>query len=304
MNSLEQQFLQMADDALRQGRHLGRQYRLPRLATLERQLKDLAELSPSASPPSPEISQPTVSKTPGEPPPPAREKHSAPVAQPAVSEKVPEPPGVAPVQDKAAALRNFAASIADCQKCPHLAVSRRQVVFGVGDPDAELMFVGEAPGADEDQQGEPFVGPAGQLLTKVIQTMGLQREDVYIANILKCRPDLPQGQPGNRPPRPEEMETCLPYLEKQLAIVQPKVIVALGGTALNGLLPGNHKIGSSRGKWLKYGEIPLRATFHPSYIIRRNNNADKRLWWEDMLAVLERLGHPISERQKQFFKSR
>jgi len=302
MNSLEQQFLQMADAALRKGDRLGRRFRMPRLASLQEQLAALAKV-PSAS-------APTPAKAPAENPAPKPQPAVQPAPAPATSDPTPpratpSSPAPAPAStDKAAAMRTFAEAVADCQKCPHLAASRRQVVFGVGNADADLMFVGEAPGADEDQQGEPFVGPAGQLLTKVIQTMGLSREEVYIANILKCRPDMPNGQAGNRPPRPEEMATCLPYLEKQVGIVQPKIIVALGGTALNGLLPGNHKIGTSRGKWLKYRDIPLRATFHPSYILRRNTIADKRLWWEDMLSVLEHLGHPISERQKQFFKSR
>src|SRR3954465_8158328 len=123
-----------------------------------------------------------------------------------------------------------------CTKCPHLVSSRTQTGFGVGNPDADLMFVGEAPGADEDAQGEPFVGRAGQLLTKIIETMGLKRSDVYIANVLKCRPDMPRGSTGNRAPTPQEMATCLPYLLEQIAIIQPKVMVALGATAVEGLL--------------------------------------------------------------------
>ena len=129
-----------------------------------------------------------------------------------------------------------------CTKCAHLACSRTQTVFGVGNPDAELMFIGEAPGVDEDRQGEPFVGRAGQLLTRIIETMGLSREEVYIANILKCRPDTPRGSFGNRPPTPLEMQTCRPYLVEQIDIIQPKVLVALGAVAVEGLLGtrGNH----------------------------------------------------------------
>src|SRR5437868_8123926 len=115
--------------------------------------------------------------------------------------------------------------VAVCVKCPHLASSRTQTVFGVGNPDAELMFIGEAPGADEDARGEPFVGRAGQLLTKIIETMGFSRAEVYIANVLKCRPDMPRGSSGNRPPTPEEMQTCLPYLAEHIDIIRPKVLL-------------------------------------------------------------------------------
>src|SRR5438034_377965 len=121
-----------------------------------------------------------------------------------------------------------------CTRCKLHTLGRRQIVFGVGNPNADLMFVGEAPGADEDIQGEPFVGRAGQLLTKIIETMGFSRGDVYIANVLKCRPDMPPGAFGNRPPTPAEMETCLPYLREQIDIIRPKVLVALGATAVEG----------------------------------------------------------------------
>src|SRR5205814_5863992 len=137
---------------------------------------------------------------------------------------------------KAAAFEDLRKRAMACVKCPHLASSRKNVVFGVGSIDAQLMFVGEAPGADEDQQGEPFVGKAGQLLTRIIQTTGLQRGDVYIANILKCRPDTPGQGSGNRKPTPEEMQTCIPFLHEQIDLVRPRVLVALGGTAVEGLL--------------------------------------------------------------------
>src|SRR2546429_7240315 len=137
---------------------------------------------------------------------------------------------------KAASLGQVRDRVCVCTKCPHLARSRTQTVFGVGNPDAELMFVGEAPGADEDARGEPFVGRAGQLLTRIIETMGLSRDEVYIANILKCRPDMPKGSPGNRPPTPQEMQTCIGYLIEQIEIIQPRVMVALGATAAKGLL--------------------------------------------------------------------
>lgn len=188
-----------------------------------------------------------------------------------------------------------------CVKCPHLVTSRTQVVFGVGNPRAELMFVGEAPGADEDVQGEPFVGRAGQLLTKIIQAMGMSREEVYIGNVLKCRPDMPKGSTGNRKPRPDEMGTCLPWLEKQIALIKPKVMVALGATALEGLLGETKPVSGLRGKWLDFRGIPVMATYHPAYLLRNQSITEKRKVWEDMLKVLERMERPITEKQRKFF---
>src|SRR5207249_6696341 len=167
-----------------------------------------------------------------------------------------------------------------CVKCPHLASSRKNVVFGVGSVEAELMFVGEAPGADEDEAGEPFVGKAGQLLTKIIQTMGLSREQVYIANILKCRPNTPGRSYGNRKPTPEEMQTCIPYLHAQIDIIQPKVIVALGGVAIEGLLGKTVGITRLRGQWQTYRDIPLMPTYHPAYLLRNQALSEKRKVWE------------------------
>lgn len=188
-----------------------------------------------------------------------------------------------------------------CTKCPNLVAFRHSVVFGVGNWKAELMFIGEAPGADEDIQGEPFVGRAGELLTKIIQTMGYQRSEVYIANVLKCRPDMPPGTSGNRQPTPTEMETCLPYLRQQIEIIQPKVMVALGATAMRGLLGKEEPMNQMRGRWHLFGSIPVMATFHPSYLLRNQALGIKRKVWEDMLLVLDRLGHSISERQRSYF---
>src|SRR5437773_5140833 len=188
-----------------------------------------------------------------------------------------------------------------CTKCRHLASSRTQTVFGVGNPDAELMFIGEAPGADEDRRGEPFVGRAGQLLTKIIETMGFKRSDVYIANVLKCRPDMPPGSPGNRPPTPAEMQTCLPYLTEQIEIIRPKVLVALGATAVEGLLGTRAPMHAMRGRWHSHQETPLMITYHPSYLLRNQAPTEKRKVWEDMLQVLERLGRPITEKQRRYF---
>jgi len=188
-----------------------------------------------------------------------------------------------------------------CLKCPHLAASRKNVVFGVGDIDASLMFIGEAPGADEDEQGEPFVGRAGQLLTRIIEAMGLTRQTVYIGNILKCRPDTPGETTGNRKPTPQEMETCIPYLHEQIDLIQPKVIVALGATAVEGLLGKTIGITKLRGQWRTYRNIPLMPTFHPSYLLRPENARQKRSVWEDMLQVMEKLALPISAKQRNYF---
>ncbi|MCW5551516.1 MAG: uracil-DNA glycosylase [Verrucomicrobiae bacterium] len=202
---------------------------------------------------------------------------------------------------KAAAFAALRERVLACVKCQHLASSRQHVVFGVGNLNAELMFVGEAPGADEDEQGEPFVGKAGQLLTKIIETMGLQRGDVYIGNILKCRPDTPGQSAGNRKPTPEEMQTCIPYLHEQIDLIQPKVIVALGATAVEGLLGKTLGITKLRGTWKTYRGIPLMPTYHPAYLLRNQALHTKREVWEDMLQVMERLGMPISEKQRNYF---
>ncbi|HEV2434459.1 MAG TPA: uracil-DNA glycosylase family protein [Verrucomicrobiae bacterium] len=197
-----------------------------------------------------------------------------------------------------AALRERALA---CVKCPHLASSRKTVVFGVGSIDAQLMFVGEAPGADEDEQGEPFVGKAGQLLTKIIQATGLQRADVYIGNILKCRPDTPGQSAGNRKPTTDEMATCIPYLHEQIDLIRPRVLVALGATAVEGLLGKTIGITKLRGTWRTYRGIPLMPTYHPAYLLRNQAMSEKRKVWEDMLAVMEKLGLPISEKQRNYF---
>jgi uracil-DNA glycosylase family 4 len=188
-----------------------------------------------------------------------------------------------------------------CTKCEHLACSRTQTVFGVGNPDADLMFVGEAPGMDEDQQGEPFVGRAGQLLTKILRAMGFAREDVYIANILKCRPDTPTGTFRNRTPTPIEMQTCRPYLVEQIDVIEPKVLVALGAVAVEGLLGTRGTMRELRGRWHAYNGIPLMITYHPAYLLRNQAPSEKRKVWEDMLQVLERLERPITERQRNYF---
>jgi DNA polymerase len=207
----------------------------------------------------------------------------------------------APRVDSANLLEPIRARVCACMKCPHLARSRTQTVFGVGNANADLMFVGEAPGADEDAQGEPFVGRAGQLLTRIIETMGFSRGDVYIANVLKCRPDMPAGAFGNRPPTPAEMQTCLPYLREQIEIIQPKVLVALGATAVEGLLGARGTMRELRGRWHTFNDTPLMITYHPAYLLRNQAPSEKRKVWEDMLEVMERLGSPITEKQRNYF---
>jgi DNA polymerase len=176
--------------------------------------------------------------------------------------------------DALAALR---LDIGDCTRCKLHTLGRTQIVFGVGNPDADLMFVGEAPGADEDVQGIPFVGRAGQLLTKIIEAIDLKREDVYIANVIKCRP------PGNRNPDPDEVETCEPFLFRQIDIIKPKVIVALGKFAAQALLRTLDPISRLRGRVFNYRGAKLIPTFHPAYLLR--NPASKREVWEDMKLV-------------------
>lgn len=194
--------------------------------------------------------------------------------------------------------------VLNCPVCHSHVKPGKKVVFGVGNLDADIFFCGEAPGADEEIQGEPFVGRAGQLLTKIIQAMGLQREQVYIGNIMNWRPEMPT-EFGNRPPTQDEMEVCLPYLKAQLRIVKPKVIMALGATAVNGLLgyDPNRRMGDVRGKWFEFEGIPLIITYHPSYLLRNQTPKAKRQVWEDFLEMMRHLQMPISEKQKNFFKS-
>jgi DNA polymerase len=209
--------------------------------------------------------------------------------------------GTATADDKLQAIAGLRERALQCVKCPHLVRSRRNVVFGIGDINAAIMFVGEAPGADEDAQGEPFVGAAGQLLTKMIQAMGLSRQVVYIANILKCRPDTPGQGYGNRKPTEEEMKTCIPYLHAQIDVIKPRVLVGLGATAIEGLLGTAGGITKIRGTWQTYRGIPLMPTFHPSYLLHNQALTERRKVWEDMLQVMERVDLPVSDAQRKYF---
>jgi len=174
-------------------------------------------------------------------------------------------------------LEAIRADLGDCTRCKLHQLGRSRIVFGVGNPAADLMFIGEAPGRDEDEQGVPFVGRAGQLLTKIIEAIGLTREQVYIANVIKCRP------PENRNPEPDEVETCEPFLFRQVQIVKPKVIVALGTFAAKTLLRSTDPISRLRGRLYRYGDATLVATFHPAYLLRSPDK--KRDVWEDMKKV-------------------
>ena len=186
------------------------------------------------------------------------------------------------VADPTRALKLIREDLGDCTRCRLHKQGRKQIVFGVGNPTAELMFVGEAPGADEDLQGEPFVGRAGQLLNNMIKAMGLEREQVYIANIIKCRP------PGNRTPERDECETCSPFLMRQIEVIKPKAIVALGAVAAKTLLAINAPMGELRGRWYDFRGTKLAVTYHPAFLLR--DPRQKKEAWKDLQMVMKELG--------------
>jgi DNA polymerase len=195
-----------------------------------------------------------------------------------VANPKPESGATDPVQ----ALRLIREDLGDCTRCRLSKQGRKQIVFGVGNPKAELMFIGEAPGADEDQQGEPFVGRAGQLLNNMIKAMGLRREDIYIANIIKCRP------PGNRTPERDECDTCSPFLMRQIAAITPKAIVALGAVAAKTLLAINAPMSEFRGRWFDFRGTKLAVTYHPAFLLR--DPRQKKEAWKDLQMVMKELG--------------
>ena len=184
--------------------------------------------------------------------------------------------------ERPAQLEIIRREVGACTRCAELSSTRTQTVFGVGNLNARLMFIGEAPGADEDRQGEPFVGKAGQLLTKIIEACRMTRDEVYIANILKCRP------PGNRTPMPDEVQNCRGYLDRQLAIIRPEFICCLGSVAAKSLLNTEETIGRMRGRFYLYEGIPVLCTYHPAYLLR--NPSAKREVWEDMKLLMARMG--------------
>lgn len=197
------------------------------------------------------------------------ERDSSPALEPAIA-------------DSATALRLIREDIGDCTRCRLHQQGRKQIVFGVGNPNADLMFIGEAPGADEDIQGEPFVGRAGQLLNNMIKAMGIRREEVYIANIIKCRP------PGNRTPERDECETCSPFLMRQIEAIKPKAIVALGAVAAKTLLAVNASMSEMRGRWYDFRGTKLAVTYHPAFLLR--DPRQKKEAWKDLQMVMKALG--------------
>jgi len=192
----------------------------------------------------------------------------------------------APSADHGNALETIAREVRNCRKC-RLHETRTHAVPGQGCPTPRIVFIGEGPGADEDAKGIAFIGRAGQLLTKIIESMGLTREEVWIGNIVKCRP------PGNRAPQPDEMGACMPYLKQQLVLLQPEVIVCLGGTAIKGLLGTKQGITKLRGTWMTFEGIDVMPTFHPAYLLR--DPRKKKYVWADMKEVLSHLGLPIPQ---------
>src|SRR5262245_52388658 len=208
-------------------------------------------------------------------------------------EEVAVEPAAPPLMDRRVALAVLTEEVRQCTACDQLASTRTQTVFGVGSLDAELCFVGEAPGADEDRQGEPFVGPAGQLLNKIISACGMKREEVYICNILRCRP------PGNRTPKSDEAANCRGFLERTIEIIGPKYIVCLGAVAANNLLDSKMSVGKMRGRFWDYHGLPVVCTYHPSYLLRSESREPRAQVWEDMKRLLKRMGRPVPEGKKQ-----
>ena len=226
-----------------------------------------------------------------------------------VGEALPPPPTVTlPAGDKQTRWNALLELVRNDATCKAHVRPGKKIVLGVGSVEAKIMLVGEAPGAEEEIQGEPFVGPAGELLTKMILAMGLKRAEIYIGNIMNWRPELPtppgEAQSGNRPPTEAEMRYCLPYLRAQIDVVNPDLLVALGATAAHGLLGADafKALGDVRGRWHDFGGKPLMVTYHPSYLLRPPvDNRKKRLVWEDLLKVMERGALPISDKQRTFF---
>ena len=211
-----------------------------------------------------------------------QEELEEPMAIRKVSAAAPVPANPPAPGDPVAALRMIREDIGDCTRCPLHKQGRKQIVFGVGNPDADLMFIGEAPGADEDIQGEPFVGRSGQLLTNMIKAMGLSRKQIYIANIIKCRP------PGNRAPEREECDTCSPFLMRQIEAIRPQAIVALGAVAAKTLLAINAPMTELRGRWFDFRGTKLAVTYHPAFLLR--DPRQKKEAWKDLQMVMKEMG--------------
>jgi DNA polymerase len=244
-------------------------------------------------------------------PPPANTPADTPVrpAKPAARPAVPaRAPGVSRVVITGETLEQRLACVRQAaenwEPARALGTLRQTMVFATGDPASRLMFVGEAPGHDEELKGEPFVGHAGRKLDQILVAMGLGRRSVYISNICKFRPATPRQTTNNRSPDASEIAACLPLIQAEIDLIRPACIVALGGTAAKGLLGVEAPVGSLRGTWHDCRGIPVRVTYHPSYLLRQDDLRSKRQVWEDMLAVMERLSLPISDRQRGFFLSK
>lgn len=231
--------------------------------------------------------------------PPAAPETAAPTPPPVPTPSV-ETPAVDPAEREKAMSRLRERVLVSLAREP-LARHCDRFVFGSGNAAAELMFVGEAPGAEEEASGEPFVGKSGELLTKIIEAMGLKRREVYLANVLKWRPEVGDGETGNRKPHRDEINACLPYLKAQIEIIRPGCLVTLGETATEALTGSTEAIGKRRGQWHDFEGIPLMATYHPAHLLRNQTLGEKRKVWEDLLQVMKHLGLPISARQRGYF---
>ena len=203
--------------------------------------------------------------------------------------------------DKPAKLASIKRQAANWMPARALGSLRETMVFAVGNPDAQIMFIGEAPGYHEEKEDQPFVGPAGQKLNDILKAMGLSREEIYLSNLVKFRPSIPKQTTNNRKPSPEEIAACLPLMMAEIDIVKPAIIIALGGNAAEGLLNLQGTMENMRGNWHHISGIPTIVTYHPSYLLQSGSNDVKRALWEDMLSVMEKLGLPISEKQRGFF---
>jgi DNA polymerase len=301
--------LQALEQHLRQQREHG----LERVFLSQTAIADLnalrtavAAASPAPSPPAPESVPPPAL--------PERLRENAEASKTSPRTNSPATPAPAPPPESEAAasanelekrarLREIAIRAKRCQKTRALASLRDQFVFATGNPDADLMLVGEAPGMEEEKKHEPFVGPAGQLLDKIVGAMGFDRGQIYISNIVKFRPSTGDRNQGskNRKPTAEEMATSVGYVLEEIEVVQPKVIVALGGTAMEGLLGLEGSVSSHRSQFHTLRSVPVMVTYHPSYLLRSGQNSEKRKVWEDLLLVMEKLGAPVSAKQRHYF---
>ena len=250
------------------------------------------------SPSSPSSPSPRPEPQPTKTPPPSTNPELFPEERkPSSSITLPE----GTMEDKLQYLRDLAQNWKPARDLNSL---RDTMVFATGNPHTQLMLIGEAPGYYEEVQREPFVGRAGEKLNQILKAMGLSRDMVYISNIVKFRPSLPNQSTNNRAPTPEEIEACLPIIMHEIQVIQPKMIIALGGTAAVGLLGEQGSVSSMRGRFHDLNGIPVRVTYHPSYLLRSDNPREKRKVWEDMLAVMERMGMPVSEKQRGYFLPR